>query len=70
MRKLTTFKKLQMIIELVETGHMPLAFFLVAQFERDPVIAEFSRNDEKGYWRDREPMLTDMKAQLYKLKDE
>lgn len=68
--KLSRFNKLRMIIELYEGGFSPLAFTLVTTFGRDttkadPVIAKFICNQERKYWLDLEPMLSDLKKELY-----
>lgn len=69
--KLTTFNKLKMIIDLIDGGYHTLAYQMTTQFGRDtldpnPVIAKFITNQERRYWIDLEPMITDMKVELYK----
>lgn len=66
---MNTVRKLEMIIELLEAKEVGIAYFMVQQWgklyvDASPVIGAFIRNDERMYWLEYEPMLSDLKTAL------
>jgi hypothetical protein len=71
---MTLTRKLELIIEMLESKEVGIAKRMVFEWGCEqirghhPEITPFERNDERMYWMEYEPMLSDLKEALERSK--
>ncbi len=71
---MTLTRKLELIIEMLENKEVGVARYMVQEWgdklirNYHPEITPFQRNDERKYWMEYEPMLSDLKEALERSK--